>query len=415
MSNSLLTDSVILKETMMSLKNHLVLAKNVTTEYSDQFAERGAKKGATINIRKPVRYEVTEGATLNIQDTEDQPVALTADKHYHVGMAFAEKDRTLSIDKFRERYIDPATIALANKIDSQLYIDMYKNVFHSVGVPSASALPSTLKGFTLARAKMALAGAPKGQTTAIVDPLVEASLVEGLKGLFQSSEQITKQYEEGIMGKAAGSKFMMSQNVPKHTIGALGGTPLTNYPSTAFASGASTLVTDGWSNSITGVLKAGDVISIADVYAVNPQTRQSTGELAQFVVQEDVNSDGSGNATITLDRPLYASGQYQNVTALPGNNKAITVFGHASSYASIIAPQNLVFHKAAFALASVDFELPTEGVKATRAVDPDAGLSLTMTSQFDIVNYRTVTRLDWLGGWKCIYPELACRVVGQPA
>ncbi|MBK7892839.1 MAG: hypothetical protein IPJ84_18905 [Bdellovibrionales bacterium] len=411
MANSLLTDSVILKETMMSLKNHLSFSKNVTTEYSDQFAQSGAKKGASINIRKPLRYEVTEGASLNIQDSQDQSVALTADKHYHVGMAFAEKDRTLSVDKFRERYIEPAAIALANKIDSAFIAEMYKNVFHSVGVPSASALPSTLKGFTLARAKMALAGAPKGQTIAIVDPLVEASLVEGLKGLFQSSDQISKQYEEGIMGRAAGSKFMMSQNVPKHTIGTL--TSAAGAMNGTTAAGATTLVTDGWSSGVNS-LKQGDVITIAGVYAVNPQTRQSTGELAQFVVAADI-SDTAGAMTITIDRAIYASGQYQNVNALPLNDALVSVFGHANSYSAIVAPQNLVFHKAAFALASVDFELPSGGVQASRAVDPDAGLSLTMTSQFDIVNYRTVTRLDWLGGWKCIYPELACRVVGQPA
>ncbi|MGZ3816590.1 MAG: P22 phage major capsid protein family protein, partial [Bdellovibrio sp.] len=298
MSNSLLTNSVITKETLMSLKNHLVFAKNVTTEYSEEFAQKGAKKGATVNIRKPSRYEVTEGATLNIQDSQDQSVALTLDKHYHVGMAFSEVDRALSIDKFRERYIEPATIALANKIESQFAIDMYKQVFSSVGVPSASALPSTLKGFTLAKAKMALLGAPKGTYTAVVDPLVEASMVEGLKGLFQSSEQIAKQYEEGVMGMAGGCKFMMSQNIPKHTIGALGGTPLMNGTTLA---GATTLVTNGWTAAAATRLKAGDVISIAAVNAVNPQTRQPTGELAQFVVAADTASDASGNMTITID------------------------------------------------------------------------------------------------------------------
>jgi len=75
----------------------------------------------------------------------------------------------------------------------------------------------------------------------------------------------------------------------------------------------------------------------------------------------------------------------------------------------------LVFHKDAFAFASADFELPTDGVKGTRASDPDAGMSLTMTSQFDITNYRNITRLDFLGGWKCLLPELAARVVGEPA
>ena len=151
MSNSLLTDDIITKETMMSLKNQLVFTKSCNMQYSDNFAQSGAKKGATINIRKPTRYEVTEGAALTIQDSQDQSEALTLDKHYHVGMAFSEKDRTLSIDRFRERYIEPATIALANKIDSQFYTDMYKQVFSAVGVPSASAFPSTLKGFTNAK------------------------------------------------------------------------------------------------------------------------------------------------------------------------------------------------------------------------------------------------------------------------
>lgn len=413
MSNSHLTDSVILKETLMSLKSHLVLAKNCTTEYSSEFANKGAKKGATVNIRKPLRYEVTEGALLNIQDSQDQSVALTVDKHYHVGMAFPEVDRTLSLDRFRERHIEPATIALANKIDSELYKEMYKNVYQSVGVPSASALPSTLKGFTLARAKMALAGAPKKQTTAIVDPLVEASLVEGLKSLFQSSEQISKQYEQGVMGIAAGSKFMMSQNVPKHTIGDHEGTPAID--TTVTANGTATLHLDGTLGTVTGWAKKGDVITISNVYAVNPQTKESTGELMQFVVTADTNSSANEIAALPISPAIYLSGPYQNVNRAPTDGDTVQIFGHATSYANVVAPQNLVFHKEAFALASVDFELPSEGVKASRAVDPDAGLSLTMTSQFDIVNYRTITRLDWLGGWKCIYPELACRVVGQPA
>jgi hypothetical protein len=414
MSNSLLTNDVIAKECLMSLKSNLVFTRNANREYSDEFAKKGAKIGSTFNIRKPSRYEVTEGRSLNIQDSQDQSVALTVDKQYHVGMAFSNDDRTLSVDEFRERYIDPAMIALAHKIDSAFYSAMYKQVFSSVGVPSASAFPSTLKGFTQAKAKMALLGAPEKMASAIVDPLVQAELVEGLKGLFHSSEQISEQYESGLMGKAGGCKFASSASVAKHTIGALGGTPLSNYGS-AYVAGSTSLVTDGWSNSITGVVKAGDVITIDDVYAVHPQTRQSTGQLAQFVVTADADSDGSGNATLTIDRGMYASGQYQNVNALPANNKAIKVFGHASSYASIVAPQNLVFLKEAFALGSVDLEMPDGGVKASRVVDKDAGLSLTMTQQFDITNYRQITRIDWLGGWKCIYPELACRVVGQPA
>jgi len=413
MSNSLLTNDVITKRCMMSLKNALVLARGVTREYSDEFSKSGAKIGNVLNIRKPSRYEVTSGATLNIQDSVDQSVALTLDKHYHVGMAFSQVDRTLSLDKFTERYIDPAMIALANKIDSQLAIDMYKSVFTAVGVPSASALPSTLKGFVQAKAYMELLGAPVGQYNSVVDPLVQASMVDGLKGLFQSSEKIAEQYEQGLMGIAGGCKFSSSANVPKHTAGAVAGTPA--IKTTISTQGATTIDADGITGSITNCYKAGDVIQIAGVYAVNPQTRQSTGFLKQFVVTADTNSSSNEIASLPISPAIYSTGQYQNVDALPVDGAAITLFGAANTYASVVAPQNLVYHKSAFAMGVADLELPGGNAKATRATDKDAGLSLLMTEQFDIVNYRTIHRIDFLGGWKCVYPELAARVVGQPA
>jgi hypothetical protein len=413
MSNSLLTDEIITKECLMSLKNNLVFTKNANREYSKEYAVKGAKKGSTINIRKPTRYNVTDGATLQIQDSDDQSIALTLDKHYHVGMAFSEVDRTLSIDKFRERYVDPAMIALANKIDSQFYTDMYKKVFSSVGVPSATALPSTLKGFTYAKAKAELLGAPQGMYSAVVDPLVQASLVDGLKGLFQSSDKIAEQYETGLMGMAAGSKFMATANVSKHTAGSPAGAPA--IKTTVSANGTATLALDGITGSITNCYRAGDVISIQNVYAVNPQTKQSTGELAQFVVTADTNSITNEIASLPISPAIVLSGAYQNVNRAPTDGDLVYLFGAALTYAGVVAPQNLVFHKNAFTMGVADFELPNEGVKAARAVDEDAGLSLMMTSQFDITNFRTIHRVDFLGGWQCIYPELACRVVGQPA
>jgi len=215
------------------------------------------------------------------------------------------------------------------------------------------------------------------------------------------------------MGMAAGCKFMMSQNVPNHTAGAVAGAPAVK--TTITADGATAIAVDGITGSITGCYKAGDSIQIGGVYSVDPQTKRATSELMQFVVTADTNSSGGEIASLPISPAIVLDGPYQNVSAYPVDGALITQFGSAAAYSGIIAPQNLVFHKNAFTLATADFELPTEGVKASRAVDKDAGLSLTMTSQFDIKQYRTIHRIDWLGGWKCLYPELACRVVGQPA
>jgi len=414
MSNTLLTDSIIVKESLMELKNQLGFTKNVNRQYDEKFASEGAKIGDTINIRKPSRYAVTSGAVLNVQDSVDQSVALQLDTQNHVGMAFSSKDLTLSVDAFRERYIKPAVTALANNVDYTGYAAMYQSIYSSIGVPSASAFPSTLKGFTQAKAKLSNLGAPVDGLTAIVDPNVEASLVEGLKSLFQSSEQIKQQYEKGIMGIAAGSKFIMSQNVSKHTSGAVAGTPLID--TTVTANGTATVHIDGLTGVITTVYKKGDVLTFADVYSVNPQTKQSTGQLAQFVVTADTGTSTSGEiASLPISPAMTLTGAYQNVNVFPIDGAAVHLFGAATTYASIVSPQNLVFHKDAFVLGCADLILPKGMHMAARASDPESGLSIRLVSGYDIVNDRMNSRLDILYGWKCIYPEFACRVVGQPA
>jgi hypothetical protein len=152
------------------------------------------------------------------------------------------------------------------------------------------------------------------------------------------------------------------------------------------------------------------------VYAVNPQTRESTGQLMQFVVTADTGTSSSGEiASLPIAPAMYVSGQYQNINAFPVDGAAVLLFGHANSYANVVAPQNLVFHRDAFVLATADLVLPQGVHMAARAKDEDAGLSIRLVSDYDIANDRIVSRFDILCGYKNVYPEFACRVVGQPA
>jgi len=84
------------------------------------------------------------------------------------------------------------------------------------------------------------------------------------------------------------------------TLGAGGGTPLVNGASQTGTS----LITDGWPNS-TAILKAGDLITCANITTV-------------YEITADVSSDGSGNATLTINPPIFSGGS-------PANNAAITV------------------------------------------------------------------------------------------
>lgn len=79
------------------------------------------------------------------------------------------------------------------------------------------------------------------------------------------------------------------------------GTPLVNGGSQT----GSSLVTDGWTTSTTGILKAGDWIQLG-----------SGASSRLHKVLDDVNSDGSGNATISIWPDLRSS---------PLDNATITV------------------------------------------------------------------------------------------
>lgn len=402
MPNTNLTISMVTKEALRVLENNLTFAKGVNREYDDKFAIEGAKIGDTLNIRKPARYVGRSGAALAVEDHTETSVPLQLNTQFGVDVQFTSKEMTLSIDEFSDRVLKPAMATIANKIDRD-GLSLYSAVHNAVGTPGTT--PSTLKTYLEAGAKLDFESAPRdGQRSVVINPTASVEIVDALKGLFQSGEQIKSQYEKGNMGLAAGFKWSMDQNIHTHTVGPLGGTPLVKGASQTGAE----LITDGWTAAAAARLKKGDIFTIAGVFAVNPQTRQSTGQLRQFVVTADVSSDANGEATIGIFPAIVTSGAFQTVTAAPADNAAITVLGAASA----VSPVGLAYHKDAFVLGCADLLLPKGVDMAARASDKQLGISIRMVRQYDIANDRFPCRLDVLYGWKAVYPELACRIQG---
>lgn len=406
--NSLLTISMIAKESLMEFKNQLGFTKGANRQYDKQFAVEGAKIGSVINVRKPLRYAVTDGPTLVVQDTQEDSIALTLDTQRHVGLQFSSKDLKLSVDEFRKRYIGPAVTALANDCDSTGLSTCYKQVPNFVGVPGVT--PATALLYLQAGQKLDEFAAPMdGKRSMLVNPGAQATIVDALKGLFQSSSDIAKQYKRGQMGEGLGFDWSMSQNIPAHKVGPLGGTPLADGGGTV--TGAS-ISTKGWTSAAASRLKKGDVITFANVNAVNPQSKVSTGSLQQFVVTADFSSDGSGNGAVSIYPSIVTSGATQTVDAAPVDGAAILIFGAANTYHDAVTPVNLAYHEDAFIFGCADLPQPGGVDMAAVARDPESGLSLRIVRNYDIVNDRFPCRLDILFGWKAFRPEWACRVQG---
>lgn len=409
MSNTLLTIGMVAKETLAILENELTFTRLVNRQYDPRFAKIGAKIGDTINIRKPVRYVGRRTATLNVEGSVETSVALTVATQYGTDMSFTSAELALSMDEFRERIIQPAVANIANMIDAD-GMALYKNVYNVVGTPGVT--PATLATYLSAGVALDNEASPMGNRSIVLNPQAQATIIYANLSLFNPSKTISEQYIKGTMATAAGFDWYMDQNVAVHTIGTYGGTPLTNYPSTPFVQGATSLVTDGWTATTT-TLNVGDIFTVAGVYGINPQSRANTGVLKNFVVTAITTTDGSGNSTIAflpaMIAPVAGVNVYnQTVTALPANNAAVTVFGASAT----VTPQNLAFCKDAFAFAAVDLPEDMPGVECSTATSPKLKMSIRLMRGTDMINDRAISRLDLLGGWAAIRPEIACRIAG---
>jgi len=399
MSNSILTIDMITRKALEILENNLVITRNVNRQYDDSFAVEGAKIGSTLRIRLPDRALVTDGAALQVQDDNEQFTTLTVASQKHIGVNFTSAELTMQLDDFAERVFKPRISQLASSIDADV-ANAYKSIGNSVGTPGTT--PSTSLVLLQAQQKLNENAAVMNPRYATVNPAANAGLVEGMKGLFNPTDTISKQFKNGMMGTGVlgFDEINMSQSIKQHSTGTRAATGNTTGAAVTSEGAATLTLTVGSGETIA----VGDVFTIADVYAVNPQTRESTGSLFQFVAL--ASSTSTTTATVTV-APMYsANNALATMNTLPATGKAVVFVGAASSQYA----QNLVYHKDAITFATADLLLPQGVDMAARAVHN--GISLRVVRQYDINNDRMPCRIDVLYGFNAIRPQMGCRIWG---
>jgi hypothetical protein len=396
MANSLktLTDGDITREALRILKNRNGILKSVNRQYDDRFGQTGAKNGGTLQIRLPNRYTVGTGRTISPQDTTELTTALVVGTQKHVPVQFYSSELTLSLDDFSDRILKPAMSVLASNIANSVATACAEGFTNSVGTPGTT--PSSFLTYAQAGERLDWQTAPRDKRSMLLNPTAMAATADAQKGLFHASEQIEGAFEEGTIERMTGFKFDMDQSLATITHGA-GASYQTNTPS--FTSGSTTLAVDVG----TGALTAGQQFTIAGVFEVNPDTKASTGALKVFTVNS-AYAGGSGN--IALSQAIYTSGAYQNVSAAPPDNTALTLIGSAST----AYVRNLAMHKDACVLATADLEMP-KGVDMAYRANMD-GLSLRFVRFFDGTNDNFIGRFDILYGIKVVRPEWGVVVYG---
>lgn len=413
MANSVKTVSMIAKEATMILENELVMKKLVYDGYQEEFSKNpnGYKIGSTITIRKPTDFTVRNGAIALSQDVVEGSTSIVVNTQQGIDFQFTSQELTLDMNDLAERAIRPAMVQLANAIDLNL-MSLYKAVPNLVGAPGQTI--NSFSDFYAGVQRMDELSVPMDQRSALLAPADNAAMIGSQTALYINGPAASA-YRQGDLGTVGGIPTFSSNNVPTHTVGVATGAPLINgvNQDVTYAlskdTGTQTLITDGWTATIAGILKAGDIITIANVFAVNPVTKATQSFLRQFTVVADANSGAGGATTLTISPAIIASGAFQNCSAAPADNAAIVVATGASNTGY---RQNMLFHKNAFAFVSVPLEAPQGAVNVSR--QSYKGINVRVVPYYDGTNDISKWRLDILYGFKAIDPRLAVRMYGTP-
>jgi hypothetical protein len=402
MTNVLATSTIIAKTALPILKNMLTFAAAVNRDYESEFTSnesRGYAPGNTIYIKKPPRYTYRAGRVAVPQATVESTVPLTLSQG-GCDIQFTSNEMTLSMTKLEDK-VAAALAPVANEIDRQglqlAHYATYNTLNPTGALPTTAAL--AIAAMTQMGQRLDEMAAPRNDRSRalIMNPALNAGLIQGFGGYFNNQGVISQQNRTGMMAdnNFGFSNIGMDQNVDVHTNGAA---TATNVNGAGQTGSAITVVAVAG-----GTLTRGTVITLPGVFAVNPQSRQSTGQLANFVVTADVLV---GATSIPISPAIVTSGAFQNVTASPTTGSPYVIQGAASTSYST----NVAFHKDAFTLAMVPMWAPPAGKGVVDvAQETSDGFTVKVTKFYDGVNDNLITRLDVLFGYAATYPELSVK------
>jgi len=395
MANEQITADIIVKEGLAQFKNNTPFLQGIGREYDDSYEVAGAKAGDFVKIQVPKEYKMRSGKTVDVQDNKEQSVTLSKTRYRGVDLRFSTAELEQDISMFSEQIITPAMNTLSSGIEYECFTDAYQQVANHTGTPGTH--PATMLPFTDAKAYLTKNSTPQTERSAVLSPDGMSALVNGLgTNRFEDRSQLRNQFVTGNMGTMAGLEFAESVNVNRHTVGTGDGNYVIN---TAASEGASTLsVTTG-----TGTFTKGDILTVAAVNQVNPLSKQTTGGLKEFTVTADY---AGGAGTVSVDPAMYAEGPLQNVDALPASSAVIAELGTNST----AFDQNMIYHKKAFTIATVDLPLP--GMTDFESRMNFDGISMRLAKVWDGKNDDMLYRLDILYGFITVIPRWAVRLWG---
>lgn len=406
MSNVFKVIDMIAKEGLAIAHEKATFISTVDRQFDESFKPQsigGGRIGGTLRVKEPNQYTRRQGSrVMDVQDQNESTQTITLATQDGVDMRFTSAELALDTDNpdqvsaFSKRYIEPAMAVLVSGIDGDCLETATKNTYNVVGTAGTTA---TIDALALARARLNQGLAPKDMNRSLqLDSVTMASIVGANKGLFLPDQQVRKAFVEGYYSRSQMADFYENERTYQHAVGS----------DVTSSTAADAAVTDGGTN-ITGDninINAGDVFTVAGVYACHPETKQSLGYLQQFV------ATAASTGAITVSPATVLTGAKQNVCSVASAALATTAFNSQTmtfvGSASTTYRHNLMYHKDAFAFVMADMPLMDDAHKCV--VKRNEGFSIRVWMASDIRNDELLCRLDVLYGFKTFRPAWSCRV-----
>lgn len=384
----------------------LTVNKLGVTQYFNRAGERDFEKefpvGDTVRAKYPQRYNIREGFDYVGQNIDRKYTTITADQKFGVDLNWDTIEKALEMERtqadIEDNLLDPAASQVAQEIDSRACRHVYLNTPNVVGALGTN--PTALLTFSQARSRIKEMGGWEGArrritviTPAMMDAIIASS--NNVLALFNPDAVVGRAFKEGVIGRYAETDWYTSMSLYRHTTGVIT-TQATGTTMSGASQSGNSLTLAGTS---TDTLKAGDIVTIANVNAVNAMTRRSIGGLRGFKILADAVFAASA-ATVSVYPSIVGPGSpYQNVDALNAA-AAIVLLMPGTSMVDQTAKTGVfgfTMTSDAFGLVNIDLPMPKEGegARGSKYTDPETGITIGLMSAIDF------DRRSWKNRWDC--------------
>ncbi len=414
MPNVLPTPSYIADKMLEYLFEGSDVTNNVNRTFESQWSATKDSIGKTLMIKNPPRYVSQDGPVISaVQSTNFGLTPFTIDKWKTVPIKLTGEEKTFNnakeLDMWADANVKPIVSPLISAVETAIF-GLYYKVANHVGTPGTGI--TTNDPILAAREKLSLHETPMENRYFYINPTQARKFGNGMVAIFNPTGALSNQYTSGKIAPVGGFDVREANYITNHVTGSRTSTGSNILTDNATPQVGNIIHMDTWTTGTT--LLKGDVFTVAGVYAVNPVTGLSTGQLRQFVVTADATA-ASNEGDVYVSPAVVVSGAFKNVTGATAditgipNDAIVTVM---TGTASTAYGQNLAWWKDAIGLVTVPIA-PLEGV-AKSVTKTYKGISITFSAGGDIMNFETIKRVDMAFGVDIFTPYMdsICRVTG---